>query len=142
MNYDSIDLALTTEGDFSLNGEGDLHSTIGDVLLGILQSVGTRVKYPAGSWKLYPNLGVRKLPIGELNIPETAKEWESNIISALTAEGMILPGDLQVQTAPLGPDTLLTLINLKTDPSRYNGGTTQLKFYAIFDSATRQILFY
>jgi hypothetical protein len=133
MIYDSIDMVLSLDGDLVLSEHGDIMTTEFDVLVAIIQAIQIRIRYPAFSWELYPDLGVVELPIGQENSEETAEAWEEAIYTALVKDGLVDSGNLRLTSAPLNEHTIITLISLTVHPTDANGGRTGLNIYAIMD---------
>ncbi len=142
MVYDSVDLVFDTDGDYVLTRDGDLQNTSFDVLVGLIQAVHIRSKYPAGSWALYPSLGVVDIPIGEQNLPETAALWEDYLYTVLTQNGLVDPTDLLIESAPMSQDTLVTLIRILCEPTDANGGRSGINIFSVVDHNKKIARFY
>ena len=142
MIYDSIDMVLDLDGDLALTETGDIMTTEFDVLIGIIQAIQTRIRHPALSWRLYPDLGVLTVPIGQPNSEETAEAWEDLIYTALVQDGLVDSSDLELTSAPLNEHTIITLIRLSVHPTDANGGRSGLNVYAIMDYNTKVARFY
>jgi len=130
--YDSNDLIFSNDGDIVVDS-GDLLSTSFDPLLAVIQQVRIRIHYMAGSWRLNPNLGVVDMPIGQINSLETAKGWESLVYAALVHDGLILPEDLEIETAPLSEDTILTMVTVQAQTGPSSGGNGGFTVYSVQD---------
>lgn len=142
MIYDSIDFAFDLDGDFVVDAAGDIQDTEFDVLVGVVQAINSRIAYPQGSWRLYPDIGVIEQPIGKLNSLETSEEWEDFIIAALTEDGMVEASDIELASAPLSENTFMTLVKMRVMPTDANGGRTGLNFFSIFDLNKQVARFY
>lgn len=142
MIYDSIDFVLTLDGDLAIDDRGDVYSTDFDVLVSIIQAIQIRIRYPALSWNQYPDLGVVDIPVGRENSVETATEWENYIYTVLVKDGLVDSGDVELTSAPLSPEAIITLIRLSVTPTEANGGRTELNIYAIMDYNKQVARFY
>lgn len=142
MNYDSIDFAVDGDGDYVLSTDGDLLDTAFDPLLGIVQAVRNRVRYLAGDWRQYPDLGLPYRPIGDLNTPDTAAAWENAIIASLVQDGLLASEDITLTSVPLSEITLLTLIEVRVEPTEFNGHRTLARLYAIYDHNEQVVNFH
>tara|TARA_Y100001973_G_C5075428_1_gene269728 strand:- start:277 stop:705 length:429 start_codon:yes stop_codon:yes gene_type:complete len=142
MIYDSIDMAFDLDGDFVISEQNDIMTTEFDVLVGIIQAIQLRVKYPAGSWNLYPDLGVLETPEGQINSEETADAWENLIITSLVSQGLVDSSDIELTSAPLNEETIVTLIQLSVDATEFNGQADSINIYAVMDYGQKIFRFY
>ena len=141
MNYDSIDLMFTEDGDFEINDIGDLSSTEQDRILSIQQEIFSTVQSYTGDWSVHPPIGANlRLFIGEPNTRENAKRIESNVKNAIIGAGVIKSSDLEVNVNALGIYSVMIEIIVRADPTIYNSVVTGIVMNIFFDSSDGTIM--
>jgi hypothetical protein len=140
--YENGDLLFSDDGDFAIDVYGDLADTLEDGLKALSQSIRDRVKYPAGSWSLYPDKGVAFLPFGMYNLEANAELYEDVIKNALTVDGLVFSEDLEVDVADIGDDIWLIAVSVLTQPSPLNNGSSKRIFFLSFDQSSKKIQYY
>lgn len=104
--------------DIQMEPNGDLKVLNGDFALcdgtdAIEQAVRWRILTPLGSWGLAPNCGSRLLDYASSpNTPPVADMVAAEIERALTRDGYLGPGELQVEVAPISTYELLVLLRV------------------------------
>lgn len=140
--YESADLFFSDDGDYQVDSRGDILDTYSDPLLGLGQVIRDRIKYTVGSWKLYPDKGVLKHPLGEYDTEENIRLYTDILRSALTFDGIIFEDDLEVDIVSLDPGTWLVVVTLDIEPSILNDQINKRVFFLSFDLRTNRIQYY
>lgn len=111
------DLWFTSDGDFLLDGAGDLKDTrdSGDVYEGLRQQITHRVISEKNGWRLHPNIlaGLDRY-LGNTIDDQLLEQLEFEITRALTADGNLTKSDFSVQTIELTPGDVAIMIYLNT----------------------------
>lgn len=140
--YESSDLFFSEEGDYVIDQAGDMFDTLSDPLLALGQIIRDRCKYVAGSFKLYPRLGVLTLPFGIYNFDENREMYAKQLEIALTEDGIIIPEDLEVDISPIDHESWLITIALRLHPSFFNSDTTERVFFVAMSQRNQEIRFF
>lgn len=121
MNYDSIDLAFTWDGDYVIGEDGDIGDTSSDFISSLVQEIQTVVKGEFGDWEKFPNLcaGLNDFN-GEPNTRATGDKIINRITSKLTSVGLVKVEDLKVKVVPIGTSQVLVSIRVQATPTPNN----------------------
>lgn len=125
VNYDSIDLRFSSEGDFSIDALGDVRDTSDDLLRSIRQELETRVRSSLRDWLSDPWLGADLTDfIGEPNTRELANDIALQIRHALVFDGLVASSDLEVIPMPLDVHVIVFRLVLKVSTLEDTGSVT------------------
>lgn len=140
--YDSLDFLLSLDGDLVLDSSGDVSLTDDHALVAVLQSIRERIRNLVGSWKLYPQVGVSRHPIGEFNTAENAEAWKEEVYSALLQDGLIDRQDLTIEIFPVAANAWVEVYTLRTAPSPLNGQVSGVQLFGFHYLDQQQLFFY
>jgi hypothetical protein len=107
----SIDLSWDSNGDFSLDANGDIGKANLDEGRLVKQAMLKRIQSRKGDWNLAPEVGANLVDfIGLPNTRETGQQLQSAVIQSLTEDGTISAGSLQVEVYPLSKERIAIAI--------------------------------
>lgn len=111
-NQDSIDLDFTFDGDFIINGQGDIKDTSEDLLLSFRNEIASIVKSNLEDWREDPSIGANLEDfVGEPNTKDIADAVKSRIASALSL--IIRESDVSIKAVPVNVHKLLVIITIE-----------------------------
>jgi hypothetical protein len=118
-NYDSIDLDWTWDGDFIIDGQGDLKDTSEDFLLSFTNEVRTIIKSSLTDWREDPSVGSNLDDfVGEPNSIDTAVAIQRRISASL---GIIVSSsDLSIRVVPVGVNKVLIILTIQVQATPEN----------------------
>lgn len=140
--YDSYDLDFSEDGDLKLTNDNDLKGSFENSSLAIIQSIKRRVSVLSGSWRSYPKIGTNIDPFSLSNTEEDSELWNDAIIVALTEDGLIDQGDLEVETFPVTYNTWMTVITLNMQPTDENENTGQVRIFSVISKSNQARFYY
>lgn len=140
--YDSYDLDFSEDGDLKLTNDNDLKGTFENSSLAIIQSIKRRVSVLSGSWRSYPKIGTNIDPFSLSNTEEDSELWNDAVIVALTEDGLIDQGDLEVETFPVTYNTWMTVITLNMQPTDENENTGQVRIFSVISKSNQARFYY
>lgn len=121
-NYDSIDADFTWDGDYVVGSDGDLGDTRSNYLTSLYNEIRSTVRSEIGDWEKHPLIGPNLSEYrGEPNNRRTVNRMQQALISALTSNDIVQPGDLSIRIVPVGPYQVLILINVSVQATPNNG---------------------
>ena len=131
--YDAIDLEWDINGDFVVDEIGDLKATDDDTIQSLIAEVRSILLSDYYDWEKHPGYAANlKEYVGEPNQPETAKQIEGRISSALHTNKVVDRSDLYVRVVPVQHDELLVVMSIQAIPTPQNSldesGSTTLAF--------------
>lgn len=139
-NYDRVDLAFSSHGDWIIGHDGGLMDTDADPLRSIVQEILSIVKSELGSWRLAPNRGASLSDfVGETNDKATAERIKTRILSSLTKNGLVNSHDLKIIYAPIDREQLMVRIGLSVMPTVKNAGSTSLGISVVYNFSENNI---
>lgn len=119
--YDTIDLFLTEDGDFALDGTGDLRAADGNAL--IHQNISNALKSSNPDWFMEDFPADLEDLIGMENSEETAEVGKQKIKNSLVRTGFFDAGDIWVEARPAGEMQMVFFIFINSpfaqDPLLY-----------------------
>lgn len=140
--YDSYDLDFSEDGDLKLTNDNDLKGSFENSSLAIIQSIKRRVSVLSGSWRSYPKIGTNIDPFSLSNTEEDSELWNDAVIVALTEDGLIDQGDLEVETFPVTYNTWMTVITLNMQPTDENENTGQVRIFSVISKSNQARFYY
>jgi len=115
-NLNSSDLWFTSDGDYLIDGAGDLRDTSdsGDKLEGLRQAIIHRVIAERGAMRLHPNLsaGLESF-IGRPIDANLMDGVQTSIHRALTGDGSLSRSEYEVRVFELTPGNIAVLIYVR-----------------------------
>src|SRR5665213_2590224 len=106
ITYSEVDIQVTAAGDLLVAPNGDLQLAAPSGVL--KQDVAFRVRTNQFDFAPHPDIGANlESLIGEINNQTTSDTGEQYIISSLTSDGRINPGDLMVKGVPISLGTIM-----------------------------------
>ena len=124
--FTRTDLWFSNEGDFVLDGNGDLKDTGYHYGRSLQQEIRSRLASRPGDWKLESRLGIGSYifdVLGENDTEETRAILRQAIIEALTFDRLLLPSEIEVLVLPVGLGEVLLRI-IVSDP--ISGGESEI----------------
>ena len=138
--YDRSDLAWTSRGDFIISHNGDIMDTSADPLRSLFQEVRTRIMADLGDWKLYPQVGASLADfVGEPNNRQIAESIKTRIKAALSRDGLVNSGDIQVRYAPIDSDRLMIRVTISVAQTAANAGSESLRISVVYDYSENNV---
>ena len=126
MKYKYSDISLSAEGDLAISPTGDLYVMRG--IGSLRQGIESRLKTDLGDLFTHPKFGNKlKDLVCKRNTKQTAEQGRQSIISCLTYDGFIDPGDLSVVAIPVSITDILYHIEVS------NGSYVVYKFDLVCD---------
>ncbi len=111
---DVVDIQLGPDGDVAVVGGDFALCTDMDA---IEQAIRFRLLTQLGSWPLVPECGSALSEYaGAPNTAETGEVIRAEILRALTHDGFLMFDEVDVEVAPISPDTLYVLITVQMPP--------------------------
>jgi len=121
MNYDTLDLDFSWDGDLVLGSDGDLGDNRDDGIRSLENEIRTVVKSEMGDWQHHPSLGANLSEFrGEPNTREIGKKIEQRVVSSLTNTGIVRLEDLKVRVVPTSVHAILIIITVTAQATPYN----------------------
>ena len=110
----STDLSYSSNGDFFLSEKtGDLRRENTRSHNVTKQIVIKRLEASRGDWRFLRDYGANLNDfIGQPNTAATGELIKANIVNILSYDGLINPGAIMVDVAPVGPRTVLILLKI------------------------------
>lgn len=110
--YSDVDLTFTNSGDLALTENGDL--SLSAQTQRLREQIAARIKTQLSDWLCYPATGTTLEDlIGLPNTKLNAENGKNSIVKALTYDGLVNEGDINILILPL-KDKILYKIKVKT----------------------------
>lgn len=121
MNYDSIDLDWEWDGDYLVDGTGDIQDTSDDLIRAFENEMRTIIKSEIGDWKAQLDLGSSLHEfVGQPNTKELGGRIEQQVVAALTRFDTVAKSDLSVRAVPVHRHILMLVISVNALATRNN----------------------
>jgi len=141
-NYDKVDFYWTFDGDVIVGPSGDLHDTADDPLRSLVQEIKTRLMSDQQDWLIFPRVGAGlSALVGQPNNKETAEEGKAKIISALSRDGLVSPGDITVKYLPVSREAIMYRLVIAVAGTAGNRNTQYVKINLLYSYTDNNIHF-
>lgn len=112
-DYDSIDLDFMWDGDYAIDGNGDIQDTSYDYLQSLRNEIANIVKSELLDWEQDPTIGANISDfLGEPNTREMGELIEDRVRTSLISARVVLPEDVSVRVVPVGVHRVLITVSV------------------------------
>lgn len=112
-DYDHIDADWSWDGDFAVDGKGDLKDTSYDTLKSLQNEIHTICRSEFGDWENHPVLGANLSEFrGEPNTRAIGQKIQDRLSIHISSVGLVNSNDLSVRVVPVHIHRILIILTI------------------------------